>query len=211
MNKVVHVNVGGYAFSIDEDAYAVLDQYLETIHDHFSSSDGYQEITDDIESRIGELFRERLEGTKRVVTKSDVDFAIRTMGTPDDFGLDNEQVKEPKTKPRAVGKRLYRDPDNQVVGGVCSGISAYFGIEDPVWLRLLMAFMIFSGVGFMLYVILWAVIPEAKTRNDKLAMRGEPINIENIAHTIQQEVNEMAERIEDWDDSRRKKKARKRT
>ena len=211
MNKVVHVNIGGYAFSIDEEAYVVLEQYLETIHDHFSTAEGYHEITDDIESRIGEIFRERLTGKRQVVGNGDVDIAIRTMGTPEDFGVDSDRARnfEATRKRPAVAKRLLRDPDDQIVGGVCSGISAYFGIDDPVWIRLLMAFLIFSGVGFMLYIILWIVVPEARTRNDKLAMRGEPINIENIAQTIQKEVSDMAERIEDWDGYGRKKKVKK--
>ena len=207
MNKVFNINLGGYPFTIDEDAYLHLKKYLSAIHRHFRASDGYAEITSDIEARLAELFRERLS-IGAIVSLATVQEAVSIMGTPEDFGAhpltEEEEADFSYEKAHAkndyrTGKRLFRNPEDKVIGGVCSGLTAYFGMEDPVWLRIVFAvFFLTGGLAFPLYVILWAIVPEAKNAADRLAMRGEPITVENIGKTIEEELKNVAERVTEF-------------
>ena len=203
MNKIFNINLGGYPFTIDDDAYHTLDKYLSTIKKHFANSEGCEDIIADIEIRIAELFNEELKG-QPIVGIREVDKVIKVMGTPEEFGAteeDHVKHKGQKTdahresKRYTTGKRLFRDPDEKVIGGVCSGLSAYFGINEPVWLRILFVFAFFTGVGIMLYVVLWIAIPEAKSSGDKLSMKGEKIDVTNIARKVEEEINNLTNTI----------------
>ena len=144
MNKIVNINLGGYPLNMDEDAYDYLKGYLGAIHRHFEVSEGYDEITSDIEVRLAEIFQDQL-GDRSIVSMQDVEAAISVMGTPEEFGAEpmEEQTyhssssKSGKTKIK-TGKRLFRNPEDKVVGGVCSGLAAYFGINDPLWVRIVL-------------------------------------------------------------------------
>ncbi len=210
MNKIFNINLGGYPFTIDQDAYHHLSNYLKTIHRHFQTSQGYEEIISDIESRMAELFQENMEGHP-IVTLQDVENAIATMGTPEDFGAETlEEEEAPKSRTSGknkykTGKRLFRNPEDEVCAGVCSGIAAYLGIQDPLWVRL--AFILITltaGFGIPMYLILWAILPKAETAGDRLAMRGEPVNASNIGRIIEEEVqhfsSKMSELGEEWKD-----------
>lgn len=214
MNKILNINLGGYPFTVDEDAYEHLSAYLDTIHKHFQQSEGYEEITADIEARMAELFQDRLN-ERPIVSRKDVDGIIEIMGTPEEFGadpLDAEYKSKANTKRTfKTGKRLFRNPEDQVVGGVASGIAAYFGIEDPLWIRLaFVLFIISGGFGIPVYIILWAILPEANSSSDRLSMKGEPINVSSIAKTIEEEVENLSETLsglsEDWNFKQSKKK-----
>ncbi len=203
MNKIFNINLGGYPFTIDDDAYHTLDKYLSTIKRHFANSEGCEDIIADIEIRIAELFNEELKG-QPIVGRREVDKVIKVMGTPEEFGAteedhikDNGQKSHAKgeSKTYTTGKRLFRDPDEKVIGGVCSGLSAYFGINEPVWLRILFVFTFFTGVGIMLYFVLWIAIPEAKSSGDKLSMKGEKIDVTNIARKVEEEINNLTNTI----------------
>lgn len=208
MNKVFNINLGGYPFTIDEDAFAHLDKYLKTIHQHFRQSEGYEEIVADIESRLAELFQESLSGRPIVVLK-DVKMAISIMGTPEEFGAEpieemsrnnasySDSPKGSKSNYR-TGKRLFRNPEEEVIGGVCSGIAAYFGIADPIWVRIVFVLLAFTG-GFAIpaYLILWAIIPKAETAGDRLAMRGEPINVSNIGKIVEEEIEHVSHKVDE--------------
>lgn len=208
MNKVFHINLGGYPFTIDEDAYTHLSQYLETIHQHFKSSEGYEDITSDIESRLAELFQESLAGRSIVIVK-DVKDAITIMGTPEEFGAapideDEPQAQAHKSDKKSFfegfkpGKRLFRDIENKKVGGVCAGIATYLGIQDPLWVRIFFIVLVpLWGFTIPLYIILMFILPEAKTAADRLAMRGEPINVSSIAKTIEEGVESLSRKIND--------------
>lgn len=200
MNKVQHINLGGFPFTIDEDAFEHLSRYLETIHRHFRGSEGYEEITNDIEARMAELFRESLGERGTIITMKEVKDAIVIMGTPEDFGAEPvEDEPEPRSSTGSgyrPGKRLFRNPEDEVLGGVCSGIAAYFGIADPLWIRLLFIVITISGgFGIPAYLILWAIVPKAETASDRLAMRGEPINASNIGKIIEEEVQRFSEKV----------------
>lgn len=206
MNKIFNINLGGYPFTIDDDAYKKLDSYLTTIKHHFSTSEGCEDIISDIEVRIAELFNEHLKG-QPIVGMREVDKVISIMGTPEEFGATSEETKKEKTKTktshsdsrthgqRAKTRRLFRDPDEKVIGGVCSGIAAYFGIADPVWVRLLFVVLAVPSFGLFLYPILWIAIPMARTSADKLSMKGEKVDVSNIARKVEEEMNNLADTI----------------
>jgi len=209
MNKIFNVNLGGYPFTIDEDAFAKLNRYLDTIEAHFSTSEGCDEILEDIEARMAELFNEKAKA-KSIVTLKDLDDVIAIMGKPEDFGaasLEDDtgyqaEYTSRKSGPKRAkttiktGKRLFRDGEDKVIGGVCSGVAAYFGIQDPLWIRLgwIISVMIL-GIPLILYPVLWAIVPLAKTAGDKLAMKGEPANISNIAKTVEEELQDLSKTI----------------
>ena len=207
MNNITTVNLGGYPFTIDENAHQALELYLETIEAHFSDSEGCDEILDDIEARIAELFSDFLQG-KSIVTLKEYDAMVKVMGKPEDFGAESieEDIEIPQTSSKKnrkgkyshikTGKRLFRDPDEKVIGGVCSGVAAYFGVADPLWIRLgFIALVFIGGISVLLYPILWAIVPPAKTAGDKLKMKGEPATVSNIAKTVEEELTELSHKI----------------
>ena len=192
MKKTYNINLGGIVFHIDEDAYDLLDKYLSNLRIHFSKEEGAEEIVHDMELRISELFSERLNEKKQVITLTDVEEIIAQMGKPEEFSEDttqetNEYIKEEKTP-----KRLFRDPDNKVIGGVCSGIAAYLGWDVTavriIFIALALPFilngsLILNGV-VIAYIIAWIIIPEANTAAEKLSMKGMKVNVENIGKTV---------------------------
>ncbi|HRI58765.1 MAG TPA: PspC domain-containing protein, partial [Saprospiraceae bacterium] len=200
MNKILNINLGGYALTIDDDAYEYLTAYLESIRKRFSESEGRDEIVHDIESRLGEIISQSM-GNRTIVMMPDAEAAVEIMGKPEEFGEEpvagssgsgsgsSSGSRGKKSSGPAVrtGKRLFRDEEDATVGGVCSGLSAYFGIADPLWMRLIFVLLTFLSAGFWIpaYILLWILVPPAKTAADRLAMRGEPINVDNIAKEIE--------------------------
>ena len=201
MKKTVTINISGIIFSIDEDAYNKLKIYLDTIKGYFRSSDGVDEIMADIEARIAEMLQEKINEQKQVVIISDVNEIISVMGQPEDY-IDEEEQHEyehsstkSNTSTGKPSRKLYRDPDNQVIGGVCSGISHYLAI-DPIWIRLALVITLLTfGTGILLYIILWVIIPLAETRAEKLEMRGDPINIDNIGKSVEDEIKNVKKKF----------------
>ncbi len=203
MNKTVSSNIAGFFFNLEERAFQILNEYLETIKGYFHNADEREEIMKDIESRIAELFQEKLKDGKEVITLSDVDEVIKTMGEPEDFRTEEMEEEEEPVKAQSKGptKQLFRYKENASIGGVCAGLGAYFGL-DPILFRLLFVILGFTGSGVLIYIILLFVIPEAKTTADKLKMRGEPINVNNIKkqfHDIKNDLtnSENTNRIKD--------------
>lgn len=193
MNKTITSNIAGYVFHIDENAFDKLDAYLNTIRSYFSDSQGKDEIIADIEARLAEMLQEKIGSTKEVVTMDDVNHVIGIMGQPESFIDDDPETSgwsEQRSDPRRESnKRLFRDPDSRVVGGVCSGVSQYLGIGDPIWLRLALVISVFFfGTGFLLYLILWIIIPEARNTAEKLQMRGENVTVSNIEKKVNEEM-----------------------
>jgi phage shock protein PspC (stress-responsive transcriptional regulator) len=198
MNKTVQANIGGFVFFLDEEAYSALEHYLKSLRKTFRNEDGADEIINDIEIRIAELFKEYLGNHREVVSTQDVNKAIEIMGKPEDLDEETTESKkdfndsfQTKTK-----KRIFRDPENRVLGGVAAGLASYLDI-DPVIIRILFVISLFTGVGVIVYLVLWIVIPEAKSTADKLMMKGENINIENIEKAIKKEFNEVKKKLEE--------------
>lgn len=250
MKKNISINLFGTLYQIDEDAYSLLERYLDSMKSYFSRQDGGEEIADDIEHRVAELLWQQKQGGAEAVNIDDIKNIIKTIGNPADFeeeaGADGaeyaQEVKdennnnEGKTygnydkkdysqyesnvfdrfKQRVAGRRLYRDPYDKVLGGVCSGLSAYFNYGDPVMWRLafvLLCFLlpflgnIFTGItglfGFtmtiisfpsifmvpLLYLVLLVVVPQAITPEDRLRMQGKEVTPENIQEVLLNEAS----------------------
>ena len=179
MNKTININLAGIIFHLDEVAYEKFKTYLSNVKTALGKEESGEEIIADIEARIAEIFHLRMkENGRQVVGLPDVEFIIETLGQPEAF-IDESENEAPKSSSKET-RRFFRNPDEKVIGGVCSGIGAYFDIE-PVWIRILFLILLFfTGIGFLTYVILWAAIPEAKTTAQKLQMRGEAVNLNNI-------------------------------
>ena len=204
MNKTININLAGLFFHIDENAYAKLQRYLEAIKRSFTDAQGRDEIIQDIEARIAELFTERIKTERQVIGLTDVDEIINIMGQPEDYRLDEELFEdEPAKKQRYTqesGKKLYRDTEKSYIGGVCAGLGHYFQI-DAIWLRIaLILLTIFSWGGFILiYIAFWIFVPEAKTTSEILEMRGKPVNIDNIQRKVKEGFDTVAESVKNVD------------
>lgn len=202
MNKTLSVNIGGIVFHIEEHAYEKLNRYLDAIKGYFTTSDGRDEIIQDIEGRIAEMFQERISNSKQVIIESDVEHVINVMGRPEQLaGKDEEEEQQQASgkqsyQERKAYRRLYRDPDDRVIGGVCSGFSHYLGV-DPTYIRLAFAIAFFVfGSGFLLYLILMIIMPKAITTAEKLEMKGEQVNINNISKTVKDEFSSIKSNFE---------------
>ncbi len=196
MKKTLTVNISGIAFNIDEDAYMKLSRYLERLRRHFEKDTGRDEILAGIEERLADMFQESKKFERQVVTLQDVESAISQLGEPSQMSGDNTESPEDNDY-EAVPKRLFRDPENKYIGGVCGGLGAYFHI-DSTWVRLIFLLTLFlGGSGLLIYVILWIVIPKAVTTADRLSMRGEKINLNNIEKSIKEDLRDIKQNLED--------------
>ena len=204
MNKTVNINLAGVFFHIDEDAYLKLQRYLEAIKRSFTDSQGRSEIISDIEARIAELFSERIQNDKQVVGISLVDEVIGIMGQPEDYMVDEEifddQPHKEYTYQTKNTRKLYRDPDSSYIAGVAVGLAHYLGVS-VLFVRFLWVFLtLFSGGTFIIiYIIFWALVPEALTTAEKLTMKGEPVNISNIEKKIKDGINSVTETVQNID------------
>jgi len=202
MNKIMNVNIGGIVFHVDNDAYEILKKYLKDINNHFKSVKGGDEIIIDIEARIVELFQQKLSARKEVITKEDVAEVIAIMGKPSDFDSEDDFTDADVNQ---IGrKRLFRDIDDRMIGGVCSGLGAYFRV-DTVWFRLAFVIATFSGLSILAYLILWVIIPPARTISEKLEMQGDPVTITNIEKLIREEMDGLRDKFDDFASQARNK------
>src|SRR5690606_35011048 len=208
MNKTVNINLAGTSFHIDEDAFGKLSRYLDAIRKSLKSADGSEEIMQDIEARIGELFSEKIETPSQVITLNNLDEVIAVMGQPEDYEVDDEIFEDvppssntyTKSGGNASHKQLFRDIDNKYISGVSSGLGHYFGI-DAIWIRLLWVLLIVAGFGspIVVYILLWILVPPALTTSDKLRMTGEPVNISNIERKFKEGFDNVADRVKNVD------------
>lgn len=200
MNKTVNINLGGMFFHIDEDAYQKLTRYFDAIKRSLSNSSGQDEIIKDIEMRVSELLHEKQKTDKHVVGMKDVDEVITVMGQPEDYRIDDEGTPSTTSNfASSKNRKLYRDTENGMIGGVLAGLGHYFGI-DKVWLRIFLLVLIFAGgTGILAYIILWIVMPEAKTTAEKLEMTGEPVTISNIEKKVREEFDNVSEKFKNAD------------
>lgn len=201
MNKTININLGGFFFHIDETAYLKLKRYLESISKSLSDDpQGKNEIIADIEARISELLSEKITDARQVVNDQDIDDIIKIMGQPEDYADVDNTFAEKSYSYQSTStstKKLFRDGEDKFLGGVASGLAHYLDL-DTIWVRLgLLALFIFGGFGFLLYIILWILLPEAKTTAEKLQMEGTPVNIDNIERKIREEFNNVSENLKD--------------
>ncbi len=185
MKITENINLAGLIFTIDQDALIKLQHYLNSIERFFAIKEEGKEVVADIEGRISELFETKINKSKEVITIEDVNQIIEIMGMPEDF---MEEVQpEPRKRThhyRNNPRKLYRDPDEKVLSGVSGGMGAYFNL-DPVLFRVLFVLMaIFTGLGVLIYIILWIILPEAKTFAQKVEMKGYQANVSNIHQNV---------------------------
>lgn len=202
MNKTVNINLGGMFFHIDEDAYLKLTRYFDAIKRSLNNSSGQDEIIKDIEMRVSELLNEKQKSEKHVVGLKDVDEVITVMGQPEDYILEDEEKSNPtynNTGTRS-SKKLYRDKENGMIGGVATGLGHYFGV-DAVWIKIVFLIFVFAGfgTGILAYFVLWVVTPEAVTTSEKLEMTGEPVTISNIERKVREEIESLSDKFKNAD------------
>ena len=203
MNKTISINLGGFFFHIDEDAYQKLSRYFDAVKRSLSP-DGRDEIMKDIESRIAELFQERIQNEKQVIGLVEIDTVIGIMGQPEDYKIDDEKSTYQSSSSSSTNfyypsKRLYRDKENGMLGGVMAGLGHYLGI-DTLWLRIIMVILFFGfGTGLFVYIVLWILVPEAVTTTQKLEMKGEPITISNIEKKVKEGFDDITSKFSNID------------
>jgi phage shock protein PspC (stress-responsive transcriptional regulator) len=168
MDKTININLGGILFQIDEEAFKILKEYLQAINTRFANVQGGHETIEDIESRIAEIFQSQ-KGLAGVITKENVDSMITILGKPEDFDPGEAEATAPQYSQK---KKMFRNPDDTIIGGVCSGLAAYLESDAVLFRILFVLFTAFFGVGFFVYLGLWIALPVARTDSQKKAMYG---------------------------------------
>ncbi len=180
MKEITRIHLAKTPFSVEVDAKKSLEQYLDSIQKNMHAE---PEAMREIEARMVELLAERGVSKDGVISHDDVLAVQQQMGEPQDFadGEVPETVDTAETNASKPTKRLMRDPDNAILGGVCAGIAAYWGI-NPLWVRLLFIFSPFItfGTSLLIYIVLWISMPEAQTAAEKLQMRGEEVTLDSL-------------------------------
>ncbi len=178
MKKIININLSSRLIPIEDTAYELLKNYLDSLKRHFAGEEGGDEIVSDIESRIAEIFQEKLKKGAHCITDEDINAMIASMGRPEQL---EDEPQQPKAAPGASqagqqavppgGKRLVRNENDKVLGGVCSGFANYLGI-DPVIARILFVlFTVAWGAGIILYIILWVILPGSHTIKNTISKR----------------------------------------
>ncbi|MFV0141221.1 MULTISPECIES: PspC domain-containing protein [Empedobacter] len=208
MDKTVSISIGGFSFVLDEIAYNKLKTYLQDVKTSLRGTEGVEDIIEDVEIRISELFRERLK-FREVVNEDDINFVIATMGHPDQYKVEEDEENERTSTnssynyssnnqsyggQQTSAKRLYRDPDDTIVTGLSAGLAHYMGVDPwfvrSIWLVLGVLGIFTAGVSFFLvvfcYFILLIFVPKAKTTSEKLQMYGQPANIDTLKKNVEQ-------------------------
>ena len=212
MKKTLTVNLGGTVYNIDEDAYQLLDQYLSNLRSHFKKEAGSEEIMNDFELRISELFSEKIRLGYAVIDINIVENIITRMGKPEEIFGEEEAAKENAEEPfeakdsfkgqaeaTTTKKKLFRNPDDKIIGGLASGFAAYMG-WDATAIRIgLLILLFFTQIVLIpVYIVLWIVIPIAQTATERLEMRGESVTLENIGKTVTNGFEKVTEGVNDY-------------
>lgn len=201
MQRIIQITIGGRVIPIEERAYDELNKYITLLERQFAGEPGRDEIIQDIENRIAELFAARLQTGAQAIDSADVGKVIETLGHPNDLkdeptssGRTTYQQYIPVSNER---RRLYRNPHDKWVGGVCSGIANYFDI-DTVLVRLIFLVLFLTvGVGLFAYIIAWAIIPVARTPQEMYYMTGvPPMDFDTMKRNMEKELQDLKKRGE---------------
>jgi phage shock protein PspC (stress-responsive transcriptional regulator) len=178
MKKTISINLNSFIFNIDEDAYNMLNVYLGKLEEHFLKQEEGAEIVKDIESRIAEIFSMKIKDNKQVININDVEEVINILGNVEDItGDESEQAEEEKSKETKKSKKLYRDSETKILGGVCGGLAEFTGVSIVFWRIIFLVFLFVSQIGIIAYLILWIAVPEARTTAQKIEMKGGKITL----------------------------------
>lgn len=203
MKKTVSVNIKGMNFLIEEDAYELLQSYMDRLKHSLRNEKGSKEIIEDIEFRVAELCSGHLNDKKQVIEKEDIKQIIKTLGEPEEYVEASEEFQQEektfthKQNFKKEEKRLYRDLENAKIAGVCGGLANYLQIDVVIVRAIFLIFFFFFGFGFPLYIVLWLVIPKAISTIERLRMQGKPITVESV----REEVETAASRFKDESNS----------
>jgi len=200
MKKTFNINIGNSIIHIEEDAYELLTSYLIEVKQHFGKSADDFEIVSDIENRIAEMFTEILHTQqKQVIELEDVQVVIGLMGSVKDFedGADEEpEADHNNTYSSAFAERkIYRDTDEAMVAGVCSGLSHYLKMDVSILRIVAVLSVLLGGSGLIAYLVLWIAIPKASTRAEKMAMKGEAANLQGFKKSFEEELSSLKENL----------------
>jgi len=194
MKKNYSVNIGGQLFNIDEDALRRLEEYFNRLRDYFGGNGEASEMLADVEARIAELLGPLSRGSERVVDITAIESVINQMGEPEEWGTpDDETTGGSNSNKHSGNRRIFRDPDHRLLGGVASGLAAWSGIDPWVVRVLFILFSVFYFTGLIVYAVLWLVLPEAHTTSEKLEMHGEEVNVDNLKRRFNEEKQRLAE------------------
>lgn len=191
MKKTVSVNIKGMNFLIEEDAYELLQSYMDRLKHSLRNEKGSKEIIEDIEFRVAELCSGHLNDKKQVIEKEDIEQIVKTLGEPEEYVDANEEFQQEeksyshKQNFKREEKRLYRDLDNAKIAGVCGGLANYLQIDVVIVRAIFLVFFFFFGFGFPLYIVLWLVIPKATSTIERLRMQGKPITVESVREEVE--------------------------
>ena len=185
MKKTISINLSGIIYYIEEDGFEILKEYLDNIRSQFKNKEEADMILEDVEIRIAELFSEKLSTSKTAILLTDVQDVIAVMGDASDYSIDEEEdeTSENRTEKTTYEhkRKLYRDPENGSFGGVATGLATYFNVDTMI-LRVAFVLLVIAGFsGFLIYIILWIVLPKVNTTSDRLKMSGKPITVESIS------------------------------
>ena len=213
MKKNININLFGVIYAIDEDAYDLLKKYLENMRSYYSRRQGGEEIANDVENRVAELFAELRSQGVEAITIEHVEDIIKRIGDPQQMDeeaqdgsqehvMDGGYAEAVETKGI---RKLYRDPDDKILGGVVSGICHYLDIEDPLIARIILLLLAFfsHAVLIIVYIVCWILIPEAKTAEERLQMRGKPVNPNAINEELMKGVNRAKQFVQNPDNQRK--------
>ncbi|MBU0981525.1 PspC domain-containing protein [Patescibacteria group bacterium] len=189
MKKVINTTIGQIVFNVEDDAYEKLSKYLNSIKKHFAKDKDCEEILEDIEVSIAEKFLKKRKNANLAVSLEDVESVILEMGTIKDFDKEDEEDEEEKEK--GDEKKLYRNPDDVIIAGVASGLAAYFGIETALVRLIFFITIFFGGAGVAIYIVLWLILPVAKTSAEKFEMRGETVTLQHIEKAVKEGVDQL--------------------
>jgi phage shock protein C len=209
MQRIIQITIGGRVIPIEELAYAKLSDYIDSLERQFATEEGKDEIILDIETRIAELFATKLESGAHAIDQTDVQMVIGTLGNAselEDEPLQNRRRGHTHHQYNAAPpppydytpRRLYRNPYDRILGGVCSGIANYFDI-DTVLVRLIFAILFFTvGIGLLAYILAWIIVPAARTPQEFQYMTGAPSpSFENIKKNMGEELQGLKKKSEE--------------
>lgn len=181
MNEVTKIHLGRQAFTISADAHHELKQYLEAIGKQVNDKD----VLEEIELRMSELLTEHGINSRKVILSGDVDFLKLQLGNPNDFKEDGDELSAGASQQSST-KRLFRDTNNAVLAGVAAGLAEYFGV-DVLLIRIIfiIGVIVTVGWGILLYIVIWLLVPEAKTPSERLQMAGKPVNVDSLKEIVE--------------------------
>ena len=185
MKKTLNVAIGGCSFTIDDDAYKALEEYLDSFKAGLDNSSSSNDVMDELEMRIADLLKEKI-GKREVIDKNMVDAVLNQIGpistktvrSEESTSQQNEQQYRPGNQETV--RKFYRDAEGKKIAGVCSGLALYLNIDVTLVRIIFLVAFLCGSAGFWIYIVLWIVAPEARTAAEKCELRGIPATAENI-------------------------------